>query len=219
MRILNQFESIYVINMDSRPDRLESFMIRMSTIGHDRISRFPAIVPSDENGAKGCVMSHVSILKKAREMNLANVLVFEDDAMPTGYACDFSLPDKWDIIYLGYNSHIPLNLVEDNFLRMEMCYSTHAIAYNRSMYDVIISAFESGSIDIIDVWLSRNIQPRFMCLGTYPILFTQEPGYSDIANESVDYEFIMKRFEENTKHLTKPYAERILRMEDWRHLR
>ena len=214
--LLDMFDAVYVINIDSRTDRLEQFVSQLKAIGlsheyiNKKISRFSAIVPSNADGRLGCIMSHIAILRDAKTMGLKNVLVLEDDAMFVGDASREDLKKiaeqlcevKWDIFYMGYNSHIPLYKVSDNLLEIKSCYSTHAIAYNASSYDYLISAYDRGDIHILDVWLSDNMQqPGFKCVGAYPIQFSQFPGMSDIEKTVVNYDFIMDRFYENTKHL------------------
>lgn len=201
------FDAIYVINLDSRPDRLAKVMSSFTDLGiADRVERFPGIVPKEGSGALGCLMSHVTIIKKAKELCLKNVLVFEDDvkllnieSISPAISQLRNIP--WALYYLGYNSHSPLNKVTPNLLKLTQCYSTHAIAYNSSIFDLIINSFTSKKIKLIDVWLSENVQSRFNCLGNYPIAATQFSDYSDIEKKQVAYEFILERFIKNTKNL------------------
>jgi SAM-dependent methyltransferase len=209
--ILDSFDAIYVINLDSRPDRLTSFVDQLKLAGvsaeyiNKKIKRFSAIV--NENGARGCILSHVSIIREAKLNGYSNVLVFEDDMMYIGSPGDSNKitsqlkTKKWDVFYLGYNSHEPLNSVDFNILNIKNCFSTHAIAYNNSVYDFILESVDS--IKIFDVWLRDVVQHKFACLGAYPIQCSQVAGRSDIENKDVNYDFIMERFNENTKHLVQ----------------
>jgi hypothetical protein len=203
----NYFDAIYVINLDSRPDRLTRVMSSFADLGMaDRVERFPGIIPEGGSGAYGCLMSHVAIIKKAKELCLKNVLVFEDDvellnieSISPAISQLRSIP--WALYYLGYNSHAPLNKVTPNLLKLTQCYSTHAIAYHSSVFDLIIASFDSKKIKLIDVWLSENVQAAFNCLGNYPIAATQFSNYSDIEKKEVKYDFILERFIKNTKNL------------------
>jgi hypothetical protein len=203
----NYFDAIYVINLDSRPDRLTRVMSSFADLGiSDRVERFPGIVPTEGSGALGCLMSHVAIIEQAKTKGLKNVLIFEDDVQflnieSIAPAVEQLSTKKWALYYLGYNSHSPLNKVTPNLLKLAKCYSTHAIAYNSSIFDLIIASFDSKKIKLIDVWLSENVQSRFNCLGNYPIAATQFSNYSDIEKKEVKYDFILERFIKNTKNL------------------
>jgi hypothetical protein len=203
------FDAIYLINLDSRPDRLVRVMSSFDALGIvDRVQRFPGIIPEGGSGAYGCLMSHVAIIKKAKELRLKNVLVFEDDVQLLNIesispAISQLSSQPWALYYLGYNSHAPLTQATPNLLKLTKCYAAHAIAYNSIIFDLILSEFEKNKINIIDVWLADNIQSKFKCFGNYPIGAIQIPSYSDIEKRQVNYEFIMNRFIENTKHLGK----------------
>jgi hypothetical protein len=209
VNFLKKFDAVYVINLDNRQDRLMSFVNEMPFGMSEYIIRFPAInVP--ENGAEGCIQSHLAIVKIAKEKGYRKILIFEDDAQPysknlANYQAVGSDIDnlQWDVYYLGYNSHEKLNKVTDNSLRAKEIFSTHAIAYNETFYDKFISAYESGEIKILDVWLRYTIQPTMNCLASYPLLFTQRSGYSDIEKMTVSYDFIVDRYHQNTSHLSE----------------
>jgi len=215
--LLDLFDAIYVINLKERTDRLEnfkcailnSFFIEESEY-NKRFKIFEAINPGPGKGVLGCILSHIAIITEAKSLGLNNVLIFEDDAIPLTSLNSVNLNlitkeintlDSWDVCYLGYNSHKPLSLIDGcrNLLKIHDCYSTHAIAYSNNIFDHIIES--KDNIKILDVWLSENIQKNYNVIGTYPILFSQSPGYSDIVGKNVNYDFIYKRFVENTKNI------------------
>jgi hypothetical protein len=201
------FDKIFLINLDSRPDRLEKVMIQLRELGvEELIERFSAISPPNGDGRLGCLLSHIEIIKISKSLNLKNVLVLEDDVffinVDTIIESVNQLKNRnWALFYIGYNSHVPLHKVDKNLLKIEKCYSAHAIAYNSIIFDHVINEFENSKIKIIDVWLSQNIQTSYDCVGCYPIAAIQSPGYSDIEKVETNYDFIMTRFLENTKHL------------------
>ena len=185
-------------------------MSRFEKLGiSDRVERFSGIVPDSGPGRLGCILSHVTIIRQAKTLGLKNVLVFEDDIefldvnsiVP---AVSQLRQREWALYYLGYTSFVPLKKASPNLLAIQKCYSTHAIAYDSSIFDVILTAFDQGQIDIIDVWLSERIQPTFNCFGNYPIAVVQSPGYSDIEKRHVKYNTV-ERFIKNTRHLKNKY--------------
>jgi glycosyl transferase family 25 len=68
--------NIYVINLDQRTDRLEQITKELGDMGL-KFKRFPAIKTTP--GILGCGLSHLAVLKEARDLGLKNVLIFEDD--------------------------------------------------------------------------------------------------------------------------------------------
>ena len=200
------FDKIFLINLDRRPDRLERVMTQFRELGiEDIVERFSAISPPNGDGRLGCLLSHIEIIKMAKSLNLKNVLVLEDDVQfintdSITEAINQLKNKKWGLFYFGYNSHKPLQKVNKNLLKIERCYAAHAVAYNSAIFDYAIEEFKKDKIKIIDVWLSQCVQPKYECFGCYPISAIQNPGYSDIEKVETNYDFIMTRFLENTKH-------------------
>lgn len=217
---LEFFDKIYLINLDRRVDRLNRCNEMFNKFGVlDLIERFPAIepnpleyIPSTPDTEKikiplyGCLLSHIAIIKKAKNEGLKSVLVLEDDVdfINTEFidrAVDQLSKRNWALFYLGANLHTPLERCDDNILKLKNGYATHAIAYNEIFYDYYLGAFERREIDIIDVWLSRNGQENFDCFCTYPITAVQVSNHSDIHNSFADYSWMEKKFIENTKNI------------------
>jgi hypothetical protein len=203
------FDKVLLINLDKRPDRLKhayDMYVKHEVV--DLIERFPAIRPDNGDGRLGCILSHLEIIKKAKANGWKSILVLEDDALfmntsTIDASINQLMKNNWQVYYLGYNSHEPLNLVDTNLLKIVNCFSTHAIAYHESFYDTFINAFERGEIRILDVWLRDVVQKQLNCYGCYPIGATQIADYSDIEGKVVATDYIVDRFYENTKHLKK----------------
>jgi glycosyl transferase, family 25 len=94
-RLLDQFESIYVINLASRTDRRREVEEQLSRIGlssaSPKVTFFNAVRVQDSagfptTGARGCFLSHLRVLEDAVERGLASVLILEDDV---NFADDF----------------------------------------------------------------------------------------------------------------------------------
>lgn len=118
--ILSYLDMIYVINLPSRTDRRAEMAEQLSRTGlgfdDPHVTLFPAMRPPDRGdfpsvGARGCFLSHLAVLKDARERQFRRVLLLEDDA-------DFARPfrtageadirrlgqEDWDIFYFGYRT-------------------------------------------------------------------------------------------------------------------
>lgn len=173
---LDFFDAIYCINLDERTDRWEHCLIEFEKLGiSERVIRFSAIRPSHDErwkrwvpwgnkykypliGAVGCAESHKAIIKLAKENNLKNVLVLEDDFV----VCDnwsenlkSSLNDihtrNWHIFYLGYHLNKPWGMVRklsDNLRRIlskrkRGIHLTVGLAYNHTIFDYLINKIDS----------------------------------------------------------------------------
>jgi len=214
-QLFNNFDAIYVINLDSRPDRMNDFKKGLISIGisdyeiDKKIIRFSGIVPDNGPSALGCTLSHLEIVKNAKAAGYEKILVFEDDAIPylNGVnQIDLVIKDikneDWDIYYLGYNSHHPLERYCKNSLKAKDLFSTHAIIYRSSFFDKFINDYENGLIEIFDVWLRYNVQTTMKCLASYPMLFIQSTSYSDIEKKNVNYDIQIERYQKYTSHLS-----------------
>jgi glycosyl transferase, family 25 len=118
MNLLTHFDRIYVINLRERTDRrrqVERELARAGLAADDpRVRFFDAIRPLRPDGfpgigARGCYLSHLAVLREAREAGLNHVLVLEDDVVFTPALREASadlfgvlrqLP--WDFAYVGH---------------------------------------------------------------------------------------------------------------------
>ena len=80
---------VYVINLESRPDRrleMEAELHRAGFAAQDsHVEFFKAVQPDAPGsfpsiGARGCFLSHLNILRRARDAGSRMILVLEDDA-------------------------------------------------------------------------------------------------------------------------------------------
>lgn len=221
MKLLDCFDNVYVINIDSRPDRMIKFRDSMRSLGlldneiDKKITRFSGIIPSSGPGALGCTLSHLSIVKQAKERGEHRILVFEDDAAPFSnsieyfdHVADDINSEDWDVYYLGYNSHQPLDLHGKNSVKAQGLFSTHAIAYQSTFFDRFIYDYQKEKITIFDVWLRYDIQTSMKSLAAYPMLFIQNESYSDIEKKKVNYDIQIQRYQNFTAHLPKPFKKK-----------
>lgn len=205
------FEEIWCINLDHRTDRWEESKKEFEKLGIlNRVQRFSAI--KDVDGRVGIIKSNLEIVKMAKEKKLKNILVFEDDIeflnVPVLDILDQSIKQiknmDWALFYLGANTHTKLIKLDKNLILLKNAFAVHSMAYNKNIYDKFISyASRINQItkadDILDVYLSKEIQNKHICLMTNPILTTQRKSFSDIEKQIVDYKFIEERFKNNIK--------------------
>jgi GR25 family glycosyltransferase involved in LPS biosynthesis len=70
------FGGVFYINLEHRKDRREQIEGELNKLGL-KYERFPAIQLNPGN--VGCGLSHLAVMKIAKERNLKNVFIIEDD--------------------------------------------------------------------------------------------------------------------------------------------
>jgi hypothetical protein len=175
----------YVINLDSRSDRLEKFMKNNFPF---HVKRFPAIKASC--GEDGCTQSHLEVLRNQKTYPFA---VFEDDCqMLVGWEevekALRQLPSNWDALWLGGSLRIKPEKYSENLLRFKRAYCLHAVIYNSpEMVKYILENHNTPTGINLDVFYAKKLQARFNCFMTYPLMATQTFDYSDICLNKVNY--------------------------------
>lgn len=203
------FDEIYCINLDHRTDRWQHAQEEFSKVDIlDRVQRFSAI--REDDGRLGIIKSNLAIIKIAKEKNLNNVLIFEDDfkfIVPNPLdVLELSLSQlgkmNWSLFYLGANTHQKLAKIKPNLILIKKAFAVHSMAYNSKSFESFIKKYENidkirDFSDILDVFLSEYYQEKYTCLMTNPMLTTQMNSFSDIEKTEVDYSFIEERFKKN----------------------
>ena len=81
---MTQLENVFYINLDTRPDRKIEVEKQLAKLNWS-FNRFEACKPPDPNnphgGRIGCTLSHLNLLKYAKQTNLPYVVVIEDDIL------------------------------------------------------------------------------------------------------------------------------------------
>lgn len=211
MNSFDYFDEIYCINLNERTDRWEHAQEEFKKAGIlDKVQRFPAI--RDADGRLGIIKSNLAIIKIAKEKKLKNVLIFEDDVKFIVDDPQKVLQDsinqlgniKWHLFYLGANTHEKLIKFKPNLILLKNAFAVHSMAYSNLMYDEFIGKFDklkkiNNFDDILDVYLARKIQEKFICLMVNPMMTSQINSFSDIENRVVNYDFIEERYKNNIK--------------------
>lgn len=191
MRVNEYFDKVVVINLDRRQDRMERLEPQLKELGIE-YERHSA-VDSKAIGVAPMIagtMSHVEVLKKYKDQK---ILILEDDAY---FVEDFNeqfetvmktLPDNWDIFYLG--ALLPkhtgkLTPVNTNWHRQVLTTGSHAYCINPVKMSHFIENLD-GYEWFIDIGL-RIFAEQYNAYVTQPNLVTQFPSYSDLREKEVD---------------------------------
>ena len=193
------FGGVFVINLDRRTDRLEQFTEEMKKVDLP-FERFPAI--ATEFGIDGCGLSHLSVLKLAKERGYKNVLIFEDDfefvvskQVFWSTITRFLEDTPFDVYMLSYWMDLSGNFTEDTVKVLSTSAASGYIV-NESFYDKLIELYEDAMPKLVQTrehWIYANdqiwksLQPTSRWYAAKSRLGKQRASYSDLAGRWVDY--------------------------------
>lgn len=191
----------FVINLDRRPDRLESISFELSYLGWEW-ERFPAI---DTNSYMGITRSTLEIIKIAKERNYPRVMIIEDDCSVMPYAnnlldtIETEYPNlEFAIFNLSPTQNREIRISEKYPLLLDMTntpeapedargiYAANMIIYDQSIYDemfdISLTGFPSGDFyhAIDDYTWKFIVQKKQSYCPILPIA-PQKAGYSNIS--------------------------------------
>lgn len=184
-----QQEIFHVINMPHRIDRIHFFQENYPFIPY---RLFTAIVM--QPGRRGCALSHIQLVKMAKEDHMPYIIVMEDDAYITEKSSFIerftevlsylkSHMSEWDVFNGGINKTGEIDIVDRiiPIIRYGYAYCTHFIIYNSSIYDRIIEleAYyrDNENVEPLDVLLNGVSNKKWT---TVPFLCYQYNNYSDV---------------------------------------
>ncbi len=162
------FDKIFWINSRNRPDRFKNMRKRLAE-QEIKADRFHAILGGDvdkskikfdfhpqikifDNGELGCYLSHLAIFKYIIDNKIPRTLILEDDALFVGEFNPDSLPEEWELLYLGQHnydkeeskenpgsSRAIKEVYKENVYHAERCWLTHAYAIT---YECALKIYE-----------------------------------------------------------------------------
>ncbi len=196
------FDKIYCINLDERVDRWESAKKEMIETEIQNVKRISAI--KNKIGHLGCRDSHIEVIKDAKNNGYKKILIFEDDFV-------FINKDKelinnilkqlnktdWELFYFGATVHLydgKLIKVDENLVRTNFAYTTHAYAVNSTVFDFIIE--NAKNYDVIDVFYNNHIVKNNKSFISNPMICLQRESYSDVENKLTNYNWMTDYFNE-----------------------
>jgi len=187
MKLNNYLKDVIVINLKERKDKRDYIKKELKSRNID-FNFFTA--SKHENPKRGCLESHISVIKDALKKNIKYLLILEDDCK---FINDFSIdeiPIDWDMLYLGGTVHRILNRNIKGYARVQ-CWTTHAYIVNLTNKDLVNSILEANNYDgEIDRYYLEKIHPIFNAYICDPMVAIQKEGFSDIENQEVSYDFM-----------------------------
>lgn len=181
------FDDIVCINLKHRKDR---YIWAKNVFAKLEIpARFVFVEKSPYGGVHGCFESHLNIIKESYAKGLNNILIFEDDILPTpSYSLDnirngihfMKTHPTWDIFYYGYfavNDYsdfiVKANSTDNKHVIRYSPTATHAYCLNRRSMKKILDTYKPYlGKEHLDVYFSsRELQMENYCY--VPMLFEQ----------------------------------------------
>lgn len=206
--IHEKIDGIYYINLKHRADRKSEFLSNFSHKDEPKIKRIQAHY-YPENGAVGCLMSHISALNRALEGPEENILICEDDFYIKDMSyCNKMLDlffenfQKWDVVMLGHNTveskdtNIKTN---ENQKIIKIVNSQTASCYliKKKYIPVLLQIYEKDMMNYLrtNEWGNyytdqswKVLQPVDNWYSFEPKVGVQRKSYSDIQKGKIDVE-------------------------------
>jgi GR25 family glycosyltransferase involved in LPS biosynthesis len=191
MKVNDFFDKVIVINLDRRTDRMEKLAPQLEKLDI-QYKRFSAVDGKklDIDPIVAGLRSHLQVMKQIAGQR---VLILEDDAL---FVEDFNekfekvmqtLPEDWDIFYLG--ALVPkdvglIRMVNRHWGIQVLTTGSQAYCINPSRLEYFISKLEDYN-SYIDIGL-RDFAKDLKAYITQPNLVVQFPSYSDLRLKEVN---------------------------------
>jgi len=193
----------FVVNLSHRTENMTLISEEMKYIGWD-FERFEAI---NKNSYMGCTLSHLEIIKLAKDRGYSRVMVVEDDCIFMPYAKSFleKLENQIQEIEFSIFNFTPtlnrkVNISEKYSLLLDITklppkenqnnteiFATNMMIYDQSIYDIMFdistTGFTSGDYYFpIDGYLANFIYPKFQSYCPVVPIAPQRRSYSDVSH-------------------------------------
>lgn len=162
MTLLDYFDSVSLINLPERTDRLRAARKEFERVGwtlsDDDVfaaHRFEDAAGFPTAGYRGCFQSHLDCLRKARQKGARNALVFEDDitlssALPrvTASLIEQLERKEWALVNFGHEESGPIGIAGSETQHVELVpyvghvLQAHFYAVHGDHFDRLIEHFE-----------------------------------------------------------------------------
>jgi len=181
---------INIINLRNRPEKrrqVEEEMDRRGILKYKTIT----VTAHPTSGKRGCLESHLRIIRDAVARGLPAVTVFEDDIVFTQTPLLLTDPPAdWSMLYLGGTVHRIMDAAGPAWRRVQT-WTTNGYMINLRNPEFVAKLLEMEHYpEEIDKFYLEQIHPTWKAYMCDPMVAIQRPGYSDIEGKAVDYSFM-----------------------------
>jgi hypothetical protein len=144
-----------------------------------------------EDPKRGCLESHITVIKKALEKGVTHLLILEDDCkFIKGFSVMEEPPKDWDMLYLGGTVYRILDRKYKGYAKVQ-AWTTHGYIINMQNRELVNSILVAWDYEgEIDRYYLEKIHPKFNAYVCDPMIAIQKEGFSDIENREVSYDFM-----------------------------
>ena len=182
---------IVCINLKHRKDR-RSYVKKLFQRKHiDNYSFYTAEL--NEDPRRGCLESHINIIREHRSKGTDYILIVEDDIKILNFPDLITdIPNDWDMLYLGGNVKRILSTYSEKWKRVQS-WCTHAYIINlksKSFIKSVLKLWKNSDNTPIDSLYIEKINKNYNCYMACPMMIVQKEDYSDIEKKPVNYDHI-----------------------------
>ena len=163
MKLNKQLDGVRAIciNLKSRKEKKKYMKIQC------RRKNIPLkffVATKHENPKRGCLESHLTVMKEAIADGIKYLLIFEDDVKFKRKVLPLpEVPEDWDMLYLGGTVHRIVNRDNPKWTRV-MCWTTHAYIVNLTNQKLVDKIMEADKYDgEIDRFYLEHVHKGFNC--------------------------------------------------------
>lgn len=201
MRINANFPPVHpvCINLRERPAK-RKWMKKQAKQQKINLNYFLAEL--HRNPKRGCLESHLTVIKNALRDGHKYLFILEDDALFIKPLKKLPQPpSNWDMLYLGGTvKHIFSREAQERIMRegknmwVKMtCWTTHAYIINLNNKELVADILNAEKCDQdmeIDRYYVDYIHQKYSCYMAHPMFCIQKSGHSDIEGRKVEYGFM-----------------------------
>lgn len=217
------YDKIYIINLEHRTDRKDSVIKQLEKEGITNYEFVNAVNGTDstilkmfkkirKNGSKigtsghlGCLLSHRKVLLKAKEDNVNQFMILEDDViLKDGFMNrlnDVVLPE-WECIYLS----APLEekkLFFNGWARHSKYCTTHAMIIKASIIDYLLDLIKNCD-DYIDRIYSHTLQKHKKTYLLDDIVLTSDANDTNTSRKNKKFLYMIKNYNHHNPPTNPP---------------
>lgn len=173
---LNKTTKFFCLNCFERRDRYINSLTEFKKNNLEVQYLFSRLNFDDPETGSGT--AHLNAIKKAKELGLEKVVIFEDDV--EFIDCNFDEPpDDYDICFFG---GIKIEVIEKlGFWQEATNYCAHAYMIKSVAFDRIISTYEKASMDVLFHNLQNQRMLKSYCSSKNIVI--QKKDYSDLKKQ------------------------------------
>jgi GR25 family glycosyltransferase involved in LPS biosynthesis len=205
---LSDIKHVFYIHLEHRLDRKIHVTRQLELIGLNNVAqRFNAI--KMENGAIGCSMSHLTLLKNAVANRLDHILIVEDDIQfldPELFKSQINTflethNNEWDVILLAGNNMPPFQKIDSTCVKVAQCQTTTGYLVNGHYIQKLLDNVKTGLTNLLHTpkqhalyavdkyWFNLQKIDRWFLI--IPLTVVQREDYSDIEKRVINYKNVM----------------------------